>query len=106
MRDDAERPNIEFTQEASMTMEKTKADGQRSAYRDSLKRRNSTMRELRRMADKPMGEPQSDQRQAQAAATPTGQSTSLWAWFAASPQLSDEPPNGIDYCFRQPSGRR
>ena len=49
-------------------MEKTKDDGQRSAYRDSLKRRNSAMRELLRMADKPMGEPQSDQRQAQTAA--------------------------------------
>ena len=87
-------------------MEKIKDDGQRSAYRDSLKRRNSTMRELLRMADKPMGEPQSGQRQAQAAVKPTGQSTSLWAWFAASPRLSDEPPNGIDYCFRQPFGRR
>ena len=89
-----------------MTMEKTKDDGQRSAYRDSLMRRNSAMRELLRMADNPMGLPQSNQRQAQAAAKPTGQSTSLWAWFADSPQLSDEPPNGIDYCFRQPSGRR
>ena len=87
-------------------MEKTKDHDQQSAYRDSLKRRNSAMRELLRMADKPMGEPQSDQRQAQATVKPTGQATSLWAWFAASPRLSDEPPNGIDYCFRQPFGRR
>ena len=87
-------------------MEMIKDDGQRSAYRDCLKRRNSTMRELLRMADKPMGEPQSGQRQVQAAVKPTGQSPSLWAWFAASPRLSDEPPNGIDYCFRQPFGRR
>jgi hypothetical protein len=89
-----------------MAMEKIKDDSQWSAYRDSLKRRNGAMRELLRMADKPMGEPQSDKRPAQAAANPTGQSTSLWAWFAASPRLSDEPPNGIDYCFRRPFARR
>jgi hypothetical protein len=87
-------------------MEKIKDDGQRSAYRDSLKRRNTTMRELLRMADKPMGAPQSGQWQAQADVKLSAQPTSLWAWFAASPRLSDEPPNGIDYCFRQPFARR
>ena len=48
-----------------MTMEKTKDDGQRSAYSDFLKRRDSTMREVLWMADKPIGDPQPSQPPAQ-----------------------------------------
>jgi hypothetical protein len=61
-----------LAQEASMTMEKTKDDGQRSAYSDFLKRRNSTMRELLRMADKPIGEPQPGQPQERTDENPIG----------------------------------
>jgi hypothetical protein len=42
-------------------MEKTRDDGRRSAYSDFLKRRDSTMRDLLRMTDKPSGDPQPDQ---------------------------------------------
>jgi hypothetical protein len=55
-----------------MTMEKTKDDGQRSAYSDFLKRRDSTMRELLRMADKPIADPQPGQPQAPTDENPIG----------------------------------
>ena len=55
-----------------MTMEKTKDDGQQSAYSDFLKRRDSTMRELLRMADKPIGDPQPGQPQAPTDEIPIG----------------------------------
>jgi hypothetical protein len=55
-----------------MTMEKTKDDGQRSAYSDFLERRDSTMRELLRMADKPIGDPQPGQTPARTDENPIG----------------------------------
>ena len=61
-----------FAQEASMTMEKTRDDGRRPAYSDFLKRRDSTMRELLRMTDKPNGDPQPGQPHARTDEGPIG----------------------------------
>ena len=61
-----------------MTMEKTKDDGQRSAYSDYLKRRDSTMRELLRMADKPIGDPQPGQTQVRTDEDPIPRRCAKW----------------------------
>jgi hypothetical protein len=42
-------------------MEKTEDDVRWNPYSDSLKRRNSAMREILRMVDRPIGEPPSGQ---------------------------------------------
>jgi len=54
-------------------MEKTKDDGQRSAYSDSLKRRYRTMRELLGMGANPVGDPQTNRPKMQADEKPIGQ---------------------------------